>query len=105
MAWNPEEKGTYAWLSQQAKEHGGVDNFIDDIHNDGYNEGHDKGVVQGAVGATGAVAAILLIVAGVKKIIEKYIKKKKEIHQQAEISKEAIREICQEKTIEEEFDL
>lgn len=36
MAWDANEKGNYAYLTKTASEHGGVDNFIDDIHNEGY---------------------------------------------------------------------
>lgn len=32
MAWNADERGNPAWLSRQAKEHGGVENYISDIH-------------------------------------------------------------------------
>lgn len=38
MAWNANEKGNPAWLTKQASEHGGVDNFINDIYNKGYND-------------------------------------------------------------------
>ena len=38
MAWDANEKGNYAYLTKTASEHGGVDNFIDDIHNGGYQE-------------------------------------------------------------------
>lgn len=44
MAWNVNEKGNPAWLTKQASEHGGVDNFIDDIHNEGYQQGHERGM-------------------------------------------------------------
>ena len=32
MVWDANEKGNYAYLTKTASEHGGVDNFIDDIH-------------------------------------------------------------------------
>lgn len=57
MAWDANEKGNYAYLTKTASEHGGVDNFIDDIHDEGYQEGHEHGMIEGAGVATVVIAA------------------------------------------------
>ncbi len=31
MAWNPNEKGSWAWFTKEASEHGGVEPYINDI--------------------------------------------------------------------------
>ena len=50
--WDANEKGNYANLTKTASEHGGVDNFIADIHDEGYQKGHERGLLEEAGGAT-----------------------------------------------------
>lgn len=42
MAWNPNEKNSWAWLTKQASEHGGVEKYIDDILKYGIEIGQNK---------------------------------------------------------------
>ncbi len=97
MAWNANEKGNYANLTKQAKEHGGVDKFIDDIHNEGYQEGHERGLLEG-VGITTVVITVVAL--GTYKFIEPFIKrnkaKKQAVAERSKAAQEAIRKICEE---------
>lgn len=58
MAWDANVKGNPAWLTKTASEHGGVDNFINNIHNEGYQEGHEQGMIDGAGITVAAIAAL-----------------------------------------------
>ncbi|MBR5682409.1 MAG: hypothetical protein IKW96_03880 [Ruminococcus sp.] len=70
MAWNPKKPGNYAWLTQIVKEHGGVEQFIDDIHNEGYQKGQEHGVLIGASIATIAFVAVLGAYQEIRHIVE-----------------------------------
>ena len=95
MAWDPNEKGNPAWLTKQASKHGGVDNFIDDIHNEGYQEGHDKGVIEGAELATILIGVVFATCKGIKHIVQKRKENKKAIQQQSQSAKNALRQMCE----------
>lgn len=41
MAWDPNEKGSWAWITKEASEHGGVESFINDIEKNARAEAHD----------------------------------------------------------------
>ena len=96
MAWNPDEKGTYANLTKTAYEHGGPDQYIDDIYNDGYQDGHDKGVLEGVV--VTVLTTIGVAAAGwfTKYLLDKHNAKKHEIKEKSEAAEIAIRQICEE---------
>lgn len=96
MAWNANEPGNPAWLTKTASEHGGVDQFIDDIRSEGYQEGHDQGVVDGASGATFLIGLGIAGYMGVKHLIEKHKAKKQAIREQAEASEAALRKLYEE---------
>lgn len=62
MAWDPNEKGNYAWLSKEARSNGGVQQFIDTIERNGREQGEVLGFKKAAkiliplgifIGATG----------------------------------------------------
>lgn len=95
MAWDANEKGNPAWLTKQASEHGGVDNFIDDIHDDGYQKGHCRGMIEGA----GAAAIIIGIgfagYQGIKHLIQKHKLKKQAIRERSKSSKTALKQMCE----------
>ena len=96
MAWNANEPGNPAWLTKTASEHGGVDQFIDDIRSEGYQDGHDQGVVDGASGVAILIGGLLAIGAGVKHLIDRHKAKKQAIKEQAEASEAALRKIYEE---------
>lgn len=56
MAWNPNEKGSWAWLTKEASEHGGVEPYVNDIEENARAEAHDADmkllpfIVAGAIG-------------------------------------------------------
>ncbi|MDE7229593.1 MAG: hypothetical protein K2N56_03855 [Oscillospiraceae bacterium] len=45
--WNPDEEGNYAWLTQEAKNHGGVTQYIEDIESNAYGKGYEDGEKSG----------------------------------------------------------
>ena len=91
MAWDPNVKGNPAWLTKQASEHGGVDNFIDDIRNEGYQEGNEHGMIVGA-GVTAVVIALAYGASeGTKYLVEKRKAKRHVIKVRAESSEAALR--------------
>ena len=94
MAWDANEKGNYANLTKTASEHGGVDNFITDIHNEGYQEGHERGLLEGAGGATVVIAAVIGAYKGVKYLVQKHKAKKQEVKERSESAQNALRQIC-----------
>ena len=94
MAWDANEKGNYAYLTKTASEHGGVDNFIDDIHNEGYQEGHEHGMIEGAGAATVVIAAAIGAYEGIKHLVQKRKAKKQAVVERAEAAQEALRQIC-----------
>lgn len=96
MAWDANVKGNPAWLTKTASEHGGVDNFIDDIHNEGYQEGHEQGMIDGVGITVAAIAALYGAYEGIKYFVQKHKKKRQEIQEHAEVSESAIRQICDE---------
>ena len=96
MAWDANIKGNPAWLTKTASEHGGVDNFIDDIHNKGYQEGHEQGMIDGAGITVAAIAALYGAYEGIKYFVQKHKKKRQAIKECAEVSESAIRQICDE---------
>lgn len=89
MAWDPEKKGSYAWMSQEASRHGGVEEYINDIHKEGYQEGYDKGVVDGVIIFT----VVTTILGGVKFAVDKINKRRKKKYEIIEQSKKAKSEI------------
>lgn len=94
MAWNADEEGNYANLTKQAKEHGGVDKFIDDIHNEGYQKGHEHGMIEGAGAATVVIAAAIGAYEGIKYLVRKHRAKKQAVVERSEAAQKAIRQIC-----------
>jgi len=98
--WNPNEENNYAWLSCQAKEHGGVESLISDIHEEGFVDGVEEGRIEGAI--VGMIVGVIVtcVTVGIPYIIQK-VKKKKKIKERANQAKIELREIY-EKT--EEFD-
>ena len=94
MAWDANEKGNYAYLTKTASEHGGVDNFIDDIHNEGYQEGHEHGMFEGAGAATVLIVAAIGAYKGIKYLVQKHKAKKQAVVERSEAAQEAIRQIC-----------
>lgn len=96
MAWDPNEEGNPAWLTKQASVHGGVNNFIDDIHNEGYQEGHEDGVIECAEVATIIICIGFAAYHGIKHFVQKHQSRKKSIQEQAESSKAALKQLCEE---------
>ena len=96
MAWDANLKGNPAWLTKTASEHGGVDNFIDDIHNEGYQDGHEQGVIDGVGITVAAIAALYGAYIGINYLVQKHKKKRQAIKERAEISESAIIHICDE---------
>lgn len=94
MAWDANEKGNYAYLTKAASEHGGVDNFIDDIHNEGYQEGHEHGMIEGAGAAAGVIVAVIGVCGGIKHLVQKHKSKKQAVVERSEAAQEALRQIC-----------
>lgn len=96
MAWDPDEKGTYANLTKIAYEHGGPNQYIDDIYNDGYQDGHDKGVLEGVVVTVLTTMGVAAAGWVAKYFVDKHNAKKQEIKEKSEAAEEAIRQICEE---------
>ncbi len=94
MAWDANEKGNYAYLTKTANEHGGVDNFIDDIHNEGYQEGREHGMIEGAGATTVVIAAAIGAYEVIRYLVQKHKAKKQAIVERSEAAQEAIRQIC-----------
>lgn len=94
MAWNASEEGNPAWLTKQASEHGGVNNFINNIHNEGYREGHERGMFDGAGFIAAVAVASLGAYKGIKYLIQKRKAKKQAVEERSEAAQEAIRQIC-----------
>lgn len=92
MAWNPDKKGNPAWLTKQASEHGGVDNYINDIRNEGYQEGHDQGVIEGII----ITGVIFVAYEGIKHLVQRHKKQKRSVKKQAEFSKAALKQTYRE---------
>ena len=98
MAWNPNVEGNYAWLATQAKEHGGVMSYIEDIHNGGFQEGFDQGVVQGVVGSVSLIAAGY----GIYRIIMLRRIRKQAIIEQSELAQKEIERYYNDKSSDTE---
>lgn len=90
MAWNPNERGNPAWLSREAKKHGGTEKLIKDIYNDGFQNGKTNGAKKGASIATLAIGGIYATYKGISLLIKKHKDKEQKIHEQAEASKKAL---------------
>ncbi|MBR1422514.1 MAG: hypothetical protein IJ571_03625 [Ruminococcus sp.] len=84
--------GPYQDLTSAAKKAGGVDNYIRNIRNEGYQDGHDDGVIYGVILASVIGGVVLLS----KKGIEIIKSRRKEVHENAETSKDILRQICDE---------
>ena len=93
MVWDANEKGNYAYLTKTASEHGGVDNFIDDIHNEGYQEGHEHGMIEGAGVATIVITVAIGAYEGIKYLVQKHKAKKQAVVERSEAAQEALRQI------------
>ncbi len=96
MAWDPNEKGTYANLTKTAFEHGGPDQYIDDIYNGGYQDGHDKGVLDGVVVTVLTTIGTAAVGWVTKHLVDKHNAKKQELKEKSVAAEEAIRQICEE---------
>ena len=94
MVWDANEKGNYAYLTKTASEHGGVDNFIDDIHNEGYQEGHEHGMIEGAGVATIVITVAIGAYEGIKYLVQRHKAKKQAVVKRSEAAQEALRQIC-----------
>lgn len=81
-------------MTKTASEHGGVDNFIGDIHNEGYQEGHEHGMIEGAGAATVLIVAAIGAYKGIKYLVQKHKAKKQAVVERSEAAQEAIRQIC-----------
>lgn len=100
MAWDPNKKGTYANFTKTAAEYGGPDEYIEYIENAGYQKGRDRGLIEGA----GAATALISVVLGIKRLVQKRKAKKQAIIQRGEKAKIAIQEMCEEKSAENDTD-
>lgn len=93
MAWDPNEKGNYAWLAKEARNHGGVENYINDIEENAKAEAHEedmKLLVSIIVFTLGLGTAIG---AGAVKCYDKFKQKiaaNKELKQKSDVAKEAL---------------
>ncbi|MBR5682414.1 MAG: hypothetical protein IKW96_03905 [Ruminococcus sp.] len=103
MAWDANEKGNPAWLTKQASEHGGVDNFIDDIHNEGYQEGHERGMIVGAGVATVVITVVIGAYEGIKYLVQKHKVKKQVVIERSDSAQNAIRQMCED-TDDKQYD-
>lgn len=99
MAWNPNEPGNYAWLTKQASEHGGANQYIASIEENAAAKQHEKDMKQLlcvyvptllALGATTCAAAK----AGYEKIKKRIIEHREEKEREAEEAKKIIRKAC-----------
>ncbi|WP_295094489.1 hypothetical protein [Ruminococcus sp.] len=95
MAWDANEKGNYANLTKTASEHGGVDQFIDDIHNEGYQEGHERGMIDGAGIATVVITAVIGAYEGIKYLVQKHKAKKQAVKERSDSAQSVIRQMCE----------
>ena len=105
MAWNANEKGNPAWLTKTASEHGGVDQFIDDIKNEGFQDGHEKGMVYGSAVTLAVVVLGIGAYEGIKHLIQKHKAKKQMIKEHSEDAEAKIRQICNDESFDNELDL
>ena len=105
MAWDPNEPGNPAWMSKQASEHGGVENYLKNIEDNAKAEQKEKDmeiikwVIGGAlfVGA-GCYAAGNKIYRCCINIKNRKKLEREERQQKAEESKEALVSIVNEET-------
>lgn len=90
--WNPNEENNYAWLSCQAKEHGGVESLINDIHKEGFVDGVEEGRIEGTI--AGMIVGVIVtgITVGIPYIIQK-VKEKKKVREIANQAKVELQEI------------
>ena len=90
--WNPNEENNYAWLSCQAKEHGGVESLINDIREEGFVDGVEEGRIEGGIIGGLAVLTGFGICCIAKKIYES-VQSKKQITENAEKAKSELKRI------------
>lgn len=78
MKWDPNEMFSWAWFTKTAKEHGGVEEYINDIEENSYAEGYDDGASSVVALIPVVAAASAGVGAGVKWLYDKYKTRKKE---------------------------
>lgn len=97
MAWDPNEENSWAWFTKQASEHGGVEQYINDIENNGIEIGRqemhkeDSRRLPLVVSVSMVLGALLL--AGGKKLFDNYKQKltyQKELKQKSDLAKEEL---------------
>lgn len=89
MAWDPNEKGSWAWFTKEASEHGGVEPYINDIEENARAEAHDADMKLLPLIVTGAIGIGALGKTAYDKIKQK-IADRKALKQKSEEAKEAL---------------
>ncbi len=97
MAWDPNEKGSWAWFTKEASEQGGVESYINNIYSNGYLDGDENGHRRGVADGVGILLVGSLATYGVYKlagVISKWRKERREvIIQKSEESKAVLKEM------------
>ncbi len=91
MAWDPNEKGSWAWLTKEASEHGGVKSYINDIEENARAEAHDADMKIMTLIIAGAIGIGALGKTAYDKIKQK-IADRKALKQKSDAAKDAL--IC-----------
>ena len=91
MAWNPNEKCSWAWFTKEASEHGGVEPYINDIEENARAEAHDADMKLLPFIVAGAIGVGALGTTAYDKIKQK-IADRKALKQKSDAAKEAL--IC-----------
>lgn len=91
MAWNPNEKGNYAWLTKQASEHGGANQFIASIEENAATQQRDKDMKLLCAVVTLTATVATAGTSAYYKIKQKLDERRKVKEREAEEAKEIIR--------------
>lgn len=95
MAWNPNEEGSYAWLTKEASSNGGVKEFLDIIESNGREQGEELGFkkavvifvpIVGIIGTVGIALGATGVVAYNK--IKQKIEYRKALKKKSDMAKE-----------------
>lgn len=89
MAWDPNEKGSWAWFTKEASNHGGVESYINDIEENARAETREEYLQWLPWIITGAIGIGALGKTAYDKV-KKKITAQKELKQKSDVAKEVL---------------
>lgn len=90
MAWDPNEPGNPAWMSKQASEYGGVENYLKNIEDNAKAEQREQDMILLRFALVGVGALCMGVGWVANKLANKKSKKKEERKEKAEEAEKAI---------------